>query len=131
VTDRISNEHRSWNKSCIRGRDTKPELLLRSILHEAGYRFRLHAHSLLGKPDIVLPKYQAVIFVHGCFWHRHGGYPNSTIPKSRTDFRQDKFRRTVERDQVKQKELETLALGVLKVWECELRSDPAEVLKTI
>lgn len=113
--------------SQIRGKDTKPEILLRSLLHRRGFRFRLHAPGLPGKPDIVLPKYRTVIFVHGCFWHRHEGCSNATMPKTRTDFWTEKFRRTVERDQEKQAQLERAGWRVLTVWECELKSNPLEI----
>ena len=73
MTDHLNKEMRSWNMSRIRGKDTKPEIAVRKMLHEAGFRFRLHVKDLPGKPDIVLPKWKTVIFVHGCFWHRHGG----------------------------------------------------------
>ncbi|MCA0851353.1 very short patch repair endonuclease [Salipiger thiooxidans] len=126
MTDRISKERRSWNMSQIRGKDTKPEILLRSLLHRRGFRFRLHAPGLPGTPDIVLPKYRTVIFVHGCFWHRHEGCSNATMPKTRTDFWTEKFRRTVERDQEKQAQLERAGWRVLTVWECELKSNPSE-----
>lgn len=131
MTDRISRERRSWNMSQIRGKDTKPELLLRRLLHRAGYRFRLHAPNLPGKPDIVLPKYQTVIFVNGCFWHRHKDCPKATTPKTRTEFWIEKFQRTVERDQQKRAELEMFGWTVLTVWECELKCDPKFVLKTV
>lgn len=117
--------------SRIRGKNTKPELLIRSLLHRAGYRFRIHAPNLPGKPDVVLPKYRAVIFVHGCFWHRHEGCVNATVPKSRTDFWEEKFRRTVERDQQKQRQLEEMGWKVLIVWECDLNSGPLKQLKVI
>ena len=131
MTDRISKEHRSWNMSRIRGKNTKPELILRSLLHRAGYRFRLHAPDLPGKPDIVLPKYRTIIFVHGCFWHRHEGCANATMPKSRTEFWEEKFRRTVERDEMKQRQLEELGWKVVTVWECDLISDPSTSLKNV
>ncbi|MAO93618.1 MAG: very short patch repair endonuclease [Rhodospirillaceae bacterium] len=131
MTDRISKEHRSWNMSRIRGKDTKLEVLLRSLLHRRGFRFRLHAPGLPGKPDIVLPKYRTVIFVHGCFWHRHEGCSNATMPKTRTEFWTEKFHRTVERDARKKTELEALGWQILTVWECELFADPQDVIKTI
>ncbi|MBU1162905.1 MAG: DNA mismatch endonuclease Vsr, partial [Proteobacteria bacterium] len=84
--DIISKEKRSWNMSRIRGKDTKPEIIVRSMLHRMGYRFRLHRKDLPGKPDIVLPKYKTVIFVHGCFWHRHKGCKYAYTPKSRVKF---------------------------------------------
>ena len=131
MTDRISKEHRSWNMSRIRGKDTKPEVLLRSLLHRAGYRFRLHGPDLPGKPDIVLRKYKTVIFVHGCFWHRHEGCPGATTPKTRTEFWNAKFRGTVERDRRKKAELERIGWKVLTVWECELKSDSKVVLNML
>ena len=117
--------------SRIRGKNTKPEILLRQLLHRAGYRFRLHAPDLPGKPDIVLKKYRTVIFVHGCFWHRHEGCPGATTPKTRAEFWREKFRRTVERDRCKQAELEKLGWQVLTVWECSLKSDPNEAINSV
>lgn len=117
--------------SRIRCKDTKPERLLRSLLYRAGFRFRLHAADLPGKPDIVLRKYHTVIFVHGCFWHRHEGCVNATTPKSRTEFWIEKFRRTVERDRRKQTELEDAGWKVLTVWECELNSNPNEFVNRL
>lgn len=121
VADRVSEEQRSWNMSRIRGKDTKPEKIVRSILHRLGYRFRLHRPDLPGKPDIVIPRFRTVIFVHGCFWHRHADCRFAYSPKSRTAFWESKFRQTVERDQRNQAELESKGWKVLKVWECELR----------
>jgi len=80
MRDRLSREKRSWNMSRIRGKGTAPEMAVRSLLHRMGYRFRLHSGKLLGRPDIVLPKLKAVVFVHGCFWHRHTGCRNCTTP---------------------------------------------------
>ncbi|MFC1893606.1 very short patch repair endonuclease [Chloroflexota bacterium] len=79
--DKITQEKRSWNMSRVRSKNTKPELLVRSSLHKMGYRFRLHVKQLPGNPDVVLPRYRAVIFVHGCFWHQHPGCKKSTHPK--------------------------------------------------
>ena len=84
--DRISKGHRSWNMSRIKSGNTKPEIVVRSLLHNMGYRFRLHRKDLPGKPDIVLPRYKSVIFVHGCFWHRHKGCKNATSPKTKKIF---------------------------------------------
>lgn len=120
--DRISPEQRSWNMSRIRGKDTKPELVVRSMLHRMGLRFRLHRKDLPGKPDIVLPKYRTVIFVHGCFWHRHRSCRFAYTPKTRQEFWQQKFVGTVERDKKKAKQLRRLGWRVLTVWECETRS---------
>lgn len=131
MVDRISEERRSWNMSRIRGKDTSPELQLRSLLHGAGYRFRLHYKKLPGRPDIVLKKYRTVIFVHGCYWHRHSGCSNATTPGTRTEFWQAKFDGTVERDKRKAKELRALGWRVITVWECELEKSPQVVLDNI
>jgi DNA mismatch endonuclease (patch repair protein) len=119
VTDRISRSHRSWNMSRIRGVNTKPELSVRSSLHRMGFRFRLHVKSLPGRPDIVLPKYRTVIFVHGCFWHRHPHCPYAYTPKSNTPFWETKLLRNVERDSQKVAQLLRLGWNVLTVWECQ------------
>jgi DNA mismatch endonuclease, patch repair protein len=107
--------------SGIRNRNTKPEIRLRRALHALGFRFRLHAKGLPGKPDIVLRKHNAVIFVHGCFWHRHSNCRLATIPVSNADFWSEKFSRNVERDKAN---LEALALAGWRVgiiWECGVR----------
>jgi DNA mismatch endonuclease (patch repair protein) len=119
--DDLTPEKRSWNMSRIRGRDTKPELLVRSLLHRLGYRFRLHRRDLPGTPDIVLPKYQTVIFVHGCFWHRHPDCRYAYTPKSRVEFWKEKFAANVHRDAKNRRALEQAGWQVLVVWECELR----------
>ena len=106
--------------SRIRSGNTKPELLVRSLLHRMGYRFRLHRKDLPGKPDIVLPKYKAVIFVHGCFWHHHKGCKYAYIPKTRQEFWEAKFKSNAERDRKVKKELEEKNWGILVIWECEL-----------
>ena len=131
MVDRISEEQRSWNMSRIRGTDTRPELQLRSLLHGAGYRFRLHDPKLPGRPDMILKKYRAVIFVHGCYWHRHPDCPNTTTPGTRTKFWQAKFDDTVERDKRKAAELRGHGWRVITVWECELEKDPQGVLDGI
>jgi len=117
--DIISEERRSWNMSRIRGKDTKPEIKVRSMLHRMGYRFRLHRKDLPGKPDIVLPKYNTVIFVHGCFWHRHKGCKFAYTPKSRVDFWNAKFDDTVARDKRNRKQLQAKGWNVEIIWECE------------
>ena len=131
MTDRISPAHRSWNMSRIRGKDTGPEMRLRKLLHRAGYRFRLHARNLPGKPDIVLPKYRSAIFVHGCFWHRHEGCALATVPKTRADFWAAKFEATIERDRRKTQQLKALGWRVITVWQCELESDAGQVLTRV
>ena len=128
--DRISGEHRSWNMSRIKSSNTKPEIIVRSLLHNMGYRFRLHRKDLPGKPDIVLPRYKSVIFVHGCFWHRHKGCKNAASPKTKKTFWREKFRANVERDRKVQKELNSMGWSILIIWECET-SDIGSVTKII
>lgn len=117
--DQISKAHRSWNMSRIRCRDTNPERAVRSILHRLGYRFRLHASDLPGKPDIVLPKWNQVILVHGCFWHRHGQCKLAYTPKSRLAFWTKKFQQNVHRDIVNLRKLRRLGWHVRVIWECQ------------
>ena len=128
--DRISGEHRSWNMSRIKSSNTKPEIIVRSLLHNMGYRFRLHRKDLPGKPDIVLPKYKSVIFVHGCFWHRHKGCKNAASPKTKKTFWREKFKANVERDRKVQKELNSMGWSIQIIWECET-SDIGSVTKII
>jgi DNA mismatch endonuclease (patch repair protein) len=106
--------------SRIRGRDTKPELAVRSVLHRLGYRFRLHVSDLPGRPDIVLPRHRTVVLVHGCFWHRHAGCRFCYVPKTRADFWRRKFEGNVERDRVVRRELRKIGWRVMVVWECEI-----------
>ena len=129
--DRISKEHRSWNMSRITGKNTRPEIILRSLLHRAGFRYRLHVSSLPGKPDIVLHRFRTVIFVNGCYWHRHLKCTQASIPKTRTEFWLAKFQSTIERDRRKTKELQNLGWKVLVVWECELENRPDTVLSRL
>ena len=104
--------------SRVRGRDTAPEKIVRSVLHRKGFRFSLHRKDLPGKPDIVLPRYHAIVFVHGCFWHRHKGCVETTIPKTRTSFWRKKFDATVARDARTQRCLRRLGWRVKIVWAC-------------
>ncbi len=106
----------------VRSTDTTPEKKLRSLLHKLGFRFRVHRKDLPGKPDIVLPKYSALIFVHGCFWHRHKDCPNATMPASRLEYWTAKFKKNVERDRRNQRDLRRLGWKVIVVWECEFRN---------
>ncbi|WP_421666846.1 very short patch repair endonuclease [Pseudomonas protegens] len=102
-------------------KNSKPELLVRSLLHSLGLRFRIHRKDLPGTPDIVLPRYRAVIFIHGCFWHRHPGCRYATTPKTRQEYWLPKFEANVQRDVRKETQLEELGWRVLIVWECETR----------
>lgn len=122
MADTVTPTKRSEVMSRIRAKDTGPELAVRSLLHGMGYRFRLHRPDLPGKPDIVLPRYRAVILVHGCFWHRHPGCRLAYMPKSRRDFWQAKFAATVCRDVEVEQRLKALGWHVLIVWQCELET---------
>lgn len=119
MCDRLTREHRSWNMSRIKGKNTKPEVLVRSILHRMGFRFRLHGKQLPGRPDIVLPKYRAVVFVHGCFWHRHRGCRNCTTPTNRREFWVGKLEGNVARDKLQRQLLITMGWRSIVVWECQ------------
>jgi DNA mismatch endonuclease (patch repair protein) len=121
--DSLSKEHRSWNMSQIRSKDTSPEKIVRSMLHDMGYRFRLHRKDLPGKPDIVLPKYKTVIEVRGCFWHRHKGCKEATMPKSNQDFWLEKFSKNVKRDRKNERKLKALGWKVIVIWECEIKDE--------
>jgi DNA mismatch endonuclease (patch repair protein) len=105
----------------VRSTDTVPERRVRSLLHKLGFRFRLQRQDLPGKPDIVLPKHRTVVFVHGCFWHRHQGCPHAATPASRQEYWLPKFKRTVERDRKNHEEFGKRGWNVIVVWECETR----------
>lgn len=122
MADFLTPAERSTRMSRIKSRDTVPEIALRKALHALGLRFRLDNRKLPGKPDIILPRYRAAVFVHGCFWHRHQGCKVATTPKSNTEFWIQKFDRNVSRDARVTGELEALGWRVFVVWECELGS---------
>ena len=121
MTDTITKEHRSWNMSRIKGKNTKPELIVRSMLHSLGYRFRLNRNDLPGRPDIVLPKYKTVIFVHGCFWHQHKNCKRSSIPKSNQKYWLPKLKKNVTRNKHSIEALKKAGWKVLIIWECETK----------
>ena len=133
MVDRISKEHRSWNMSRIKSKDTTPEKLVRSFLHRKGFRFRLNVRNLPGSPDIVLNKHRVAIFVHGCHWHRHPGCKFAYTPKSRIEFWEPKFQQNIERDMKKEQLLVEAGWNVLTVWECETKAEEqiAYVLKPL
>lgn len=124
MADKLTPAQRSWNMSRIRSGDTKPERIVRSLLHQMGFRFRLHRKDLPGTPDIVLPKYHSVVFVHGCFWHRHENCKDCTTPKTNSEFWLEKFRKNVERDKRVTQKLEGMGWHVIIVWACEVRNVP-------
>ena len=127
MTDTISKERRSWTMSRIHSKDTKPELLVRKYLFSRGLRFRVNVSSLPGHPDIVLPKYRALIEVRGCFWHRHPGCATATSPKSHVRFWREKFKRNVARDKLHEKQWAEAGWRVFVVWECELKPFQREI----
>ncbi|GAA1765817.1 very short patch repair endonuclease [Pseudarthrobacter sulfonivorans] len=129
MSDRLTPEQRSWNMSRIRGKNTKPELLVRRLLHARGYRYRLHGKSgsvrLPGNPDLVFAGRRKVIFVNGCFWHFHDCRAGQHAPKANAAFWEAKRSRTRERDDQQRRQLEASGWEVLTVWECELKDGSA------
>ena len=120
--DIVSREQRSRNMSSIGHKDTQPELRVRKFLHSQGYRYRLHRKELPGKPDIVLPKYQTCILIHGCFWHRHDCKNGRHLPKSNVRFWAEKLEGNKKRDKRNIRELKKLGWNVVTVWECQTNS---------
>lgn len=120
MADILTPSERSERMSRIRGKDSQPELALRRVLHRLGLRYRLHDSRLPGKPDLVFPRHKTVVFVHGCFWHRHQGCKIATTPKSNTGFWQEKFMKNTARDMRNIAALEDLGWKVYIAWECEL-----------
>ena len=132
MADSLSPEKRSWNMSRIRGKDTAIEIQVRKYLFSQGFRYRKNVKTLPGKPDIVLPKYHAVVFVHGCFWHRHPGCKYAYTPKTRIEFWQEKFDKNVQNDLLHREELTAAGWRVFIIWECQLRGDQKELtLRTL
>ncbi len=122
---------RSENMARIRSKDTAPELSIRSSLHRLGFRFRLHRRDFPGKPDLVFPKYRAVVFVHGCFWHQHKGCRRGHPPKSNIDYWIGKLSRNVERDRLAIKALRAMGWTVITVWECQITRSPGDIGKRV
>ena len=121
--DSLTTAERSERMSRVRSKDTKPEMLVRGLVHRMGYRYRLHDRSLPGNPDLVFPSRGKIIFVHGCFWHRHGTSCEYTRwPKSKLDFWKPKLEQNHQRDKIVRKELRKLGWRVLIVWECQLKN---------
>jgi DNA mismatch endonuclease (patch repair protein) len=125
MVDSVSSDRRSEIMSRVRSKDTRPEMIVRRMLHKAGYRYRLHVANLPGKPDLVFAGRRKVIFIHGCFWHLHD-CGQARMPKSRVEFWGKKLRANRERDERNLAELRRLGWGVFSVWECQLRN--AELL---
>ena len=125
MTDTLTPLERGRRMAAVRAKDTKPEMIVRQLLHRLGYRYRLHRRDLPGTPDLVFPSRRAVIFVHGCFWHRHEGCALARLPKSRLEFWRDKLEGNRLRDQKQMNELIAMGWRVLVVWECELKDGEA------
>ncbi|EOR93028.1 Very-short-patch mismatch repair endonuclease (G-T specific) [Arcticibacter svalbardensis MN12-7] len=121
MADVHSKEIRSFNMSKIHSKDTKPELLVRRFLHSNGFRYRLHVKDLPGKPDIVLPKYNSIVFIHGCFWHGHEGCKYYVVPKTRTEWWINKINRNKEIDNSSKQLLNDKGWNVIEIWECSLK----------
>jgi DNA mismatch endonuclease, patch repair protein len=126
MADVHDKKTRSYNMSRIKGKNTKPEILVRQFLHKNGFRYRLNYSKLPGKPDIVLPKYKAVIFINGCFWHGHENCKYFVVPKTKTEWWLNKINETKQRDILKKQEIESLGWRVKIIWECELKTDKRE-----
>lgn len=120
MTDRITHEHRSWNMSRIKSKDTSIEVVVRKYLFKRGYRYRKNLATLPGKPDIVLKKYKTVIFINGCFWHKHENCKEAVIPKTRTEFWTNKLNKNVENDKKHYQELKEMGWKIIILWECQL-----------
>ena len=126
--DVLTPEQRHYNMSKIHSKDTKPEIIVRKWLWCQGYRYRLHRKDLPGKPDIVLPKYNGIIFIHGCFWHRHN-CKYASDPKTNIEFWDKKLNDNVQRDKKNIKELKNLGWRVLVIWECEIKKWDSKIEK--
>ena len=124
--DHLTKEKRSWNMSLIKAKDTKPEVIVRRIIHRLGFRFRLHKSDLPGKPDIVLKKYQTVIFVHGCFWHQHTSCSRANIPKTNKQYWMPKLERNAVRDKINKRKLKKDGWRIITIWECQIK-DPEQL----
>ena len=131
MTDKLSPERRSWNMSRIRSKDTKPEIIVRSLLHRMGYRFRIQSKDLPGRPDIVLPKYKTIIFVHGCFWHQHPGCIEAARPKTNKKYWNAKLDGNVKRDRKNIQALRDEGWRIFRFWECEIEKNPIRIATRI
>ncbi len=126
MADVHDKKTRSYNMSRIRGKDTKPEMIVRKFLFAKGYRYRLHAKNLPGKPDIILPKYKTIIFIHGCFWHGHEGCKYYVIPKTRTEWWVEKIGKNKKKDKENYEKLAETDWRILTIFECELKGKKQE-----
>lgn len=131
MPDRISKEERSRNMSKIRGRDTSIEVEVRKYLFSQGFRFRKNDNRYPGKPDIVLPKYRTVVFVNGCFWHRHANCKLAYMPKSNIEFWNLKFEKNIANDKIKKEKLKSMGFRVIDVWECEIKKEKEKTFENL
>ena len=122
MADVLTKEQRHYNMSRIRSKNTKPEEMVRKYLFSQGFRYRKNDPRYPGKPDIVLPKYKTIVFIHGCFWHQHPGCKAARIPDTNSFFWQEKFKKNILRDAEEQRELEEMGWHVIVLWECEISS---------
>ncbi len=129
MSDVHSKETRSYNMSMIKGKDTKPEMIVRKYLFNKGFRYRVNVKELPGKPDIVLRKYKTVIFIDGCFWHGHNECKYFSLPKTRTEWWEEKIKKNKERDFVERQKLQIMGWTVLCIWECQLK--PSSIKETL
>jgi len=129
MADVHTKEQRSYNMSRIRSKDTKPELLVRKFLFSKGFRYRLHVKALPGKPDIVLPKYKTVIFIHGCFWHGHENCKYFVVPKTKPEWWLNKISGNIANDKKAGKNLLSAGWNIIAIWECELK--PSSIVNTL
>lgn len=131
MPDRISKEERSRNMSNIRGKDTSIEVEVRKYLFSQGFRFRKNDKRYPGKPDIVLPKYRTVVFVNGCFWHRHVNCKLAYMPKSNIEFWNLKFEKNIANDEIKKEKLKSMGFRVIDVWECEIKKEKEKTFENL
>jgi DNA mismatch endonuclease, patch repair protein len=122
MTDKVSKEKRSEIMSLVRSKNTSPEKMVRKILHEKGFRFRLYRNDLPGTPDIVLPKHRKIVFVHGCYWHGHKGCPRAKLPTTNEEYWEKKIRNNKLRHKKAEKKLKKDGWQIIVIWECELKN---------
>lgn len=131
MADTLTPDKRSWNMSRIHSKDTAIEIKVRKWLYHRGYRYRKNVKDLPGKPDIVLRTYNTVVFIQGCFWHRHSGCKDATTPKTRTEFWEAKFARNVANDEKNMSELKEMGFSVIVLWECEINKHFEETMESV
>lgn len=131
MADVLTPKQRSFNMSRIRGKDTKPEIIVRRLVHRLGYRFRLHQRKLPGCPDIVLARHRKVIFVHGCFWHMHNCRYGKVEPATRRKFWRDKLEANKERDRKNRHKLRSQGWGILTIWECQTKKQEKMISRVV